>query len=66
MHRVQRPIRMGLFNLFMNYGKARLARRVLGRVAGGNIFVMMFAGYVGKRVLNHFMANRQQKRLRAY
>jgi hypothetical protein len=66
MRRGLRPIRMGLFNLFMNYGKARLARRVIGRAAGGNIFMMMFAGYVGKRVLNHFMANRQNKRLRAY
>jgi hypothetical protein len=57
---------MGIFNLFMNYGKARLARRVIGRAAGGNVFMMMLAGYVGKRVFNHFMTNRQNKRLRAY
>jgi hypothetical protein len=57
---------MGIFNLFMNYGKARLARKVIGRAAGGNFFMMMLAGYVGKRVFNHFMGNRQAKRLRAY
>ena len=57
---------MGLFNLFMNYGKARLARKVIGRAAGGNVFVMMLVGYVGKRVLNHFMSNRGNKRLRSY
>jgi hypothetical protein len=57
---------MGIFNLFMNYGKARLVRRVLGRAAGGNVFMMMLAGYVGKRVYNRFVTNRQNKRLQAY
>jgi hypothetical protein len=58
---------MGIFKLFMNYGKARLARKVIGRAAGGNVFMMMLAGYVGKRVFNHFTAKREaSKRLRAY
>lgn len=53
---------MGLFNFFMNYGKARLAKRVLGRAVGGNVFMMMAAGWAGKKIYNHLMNNRKNAR----
>ncbi|HYP07994.1 MAG TPA: hypothetical protein VER03_17315 [Bryobacteraceae bacterium] len=46
----------------MNYGKARLAKRVLGRAVGGNVFMMMAAGWAGKKIYNHLMNNRKNAR----
>ena len=52
---------MGLFRFMMNYGKARLMRRIFGRMLGGNIFAAMFAAHLGKKAYSHYMGRRRAK-----
>lgn len=40
---------MPLMNTLVNYGKARLLARVLGKVAGRNLAGVMVAAWVGKK-----------------
>ena len=57
---------MGIFNFVLNYGKARLARKVLGRAVGGNAFMFMLAAYVGKKIFRQVTAKRQMRTQRYY
>ena len=52
---------MGLLRFMMNYGKARMMRKVFGRMFGGNIFAMMFAAHLGKKAYGHYMGRRRAK-----
>jgi hypothetical protein len=45
----------------MNYGKARIMRKVFGRVLGGNIFAAMLAAHLGKKAYSHYMGRRRAR-----
>ena len=53
---------MGLLNVMMNYGKARLARRVLGRTLGGGFGTAMMMAWLGKKAYNHYQSRRAKTR----
>lgn len=50
---------MGIGSAVVQYGKARLMRRVLGRVLGGNVAAVMAAAWLGKKAFNYYRDHRR-------
>ena len=50
---------MGIGSAVVQYGKARLMRRVLGRVLGGNVATAMVAAWLGKKAFNYYRDHRR-------
>ena len=57
---------MGFLNVMMNYGKARLARRVLGRTLGGGFGTAMMMAWLGKKAYNHYQSRRAKTAVTRY
>ena len=53
---------MGIFNVLMSYGKARLVRRVLGRSLGGGFGTALMAMWLGKKAFHAYQSRRARPR----
>jgi len=62
-HPRRRPYRkrrasMGILRSVVGYAKARAARRILARVAGGPFSTVLIAAYVGKKAYDMYRGRR--------
>ncbi len=49
---------MGILRSVVGYAKAKAARRILARVAGGPVSTVLIAAYVGKKAYDMYRGRR--------
>jgi hypothetical protein len=50
---------MGLMNVLMNYGKARVAGRLLQRGLGGRVGTLFLVAWAGKKAYQYMQSRRR-------
>jgi hypothetical protein len=50
---------MGIMNMLMNYGKARVAGKVLSRGLGGRLGTFFMMAWAGKKAYEYYQSRRR-------